>query len=97
MLARLDRENLQPSPEAPAAEWLRRASFDLTGLPPSPEELAAFESAYAADPDAAREAAVDRLLASPRFGERWAAMWLDLARYSDTYGFEKDPHRDIWP
>ena len=97
VLARLDREKLRPSPEAPAAEWLRRASFDLTGLPPTPEELAAFETAHAADPAVARAQAVDRLLASPHYGERWAAVWLDLARYADTYGFEKDPHRDIWP
>jgi hypothetical protein len=62
-----------------------------------PDELAAFESAHAADPAAARAQAVDRLLASPGYGERWAAMWLDLARYADTYGFEKDPHRNIWP
>ena len=92
ILQRLDREKLKPSPEAGPAEWLRRATFDLTGLPPSPDELAAFEK----DP-AARAAVVDRLLASPHFGERWAAVWLDLARYADTYGFEKDPHRDIWP
>jgi hypothetical protein len=92
ILQRLDRESLKPSPEAPPAEWLRRVTFDLTGLPPTPEELATFEK----DP-AARAAVVDRLLASPAFGERWAAVWLDLARYSDTYGFEKDPHRDVWP
>ncbi len=92
ILARLDREKLKPSPEAPPAEWLRRVSFDLTGLPPSPEDLAAFEK----NP-ADRAAVVDRLLAAPGFGERWAAVWLDLARYADTYGFEKDPHRDIWP
>ncbi|MES2923408.1 MAG: PSD1 and planctomycete cytochrome C domain-containing protein [Verrucomicrobiota bacterium] len=92
ILQRLDREELKPSPEAPPSEWLRRVTFDLTGLPPSPEELAAFE-----ENPAARAAVVDRLLASPGFGERWAAVWLDLARYSDTYGFEKDPHRDIWP
>jgi hypothetical protein len=97
VLGRLEREKLAPSPEAPPAEWLRRVSFDLTGVPPSVEELAAFEAAFAADTNGARVAVVDRLLGSPRFGERWAAMWLDLARYSDTYGFEKDPHRDIWP
>jgi hypothetical protein len=97
VLARLDRENLKPSPQAPPAEWLRRASLDLTGVPPSPEELAAFLTESAADHAAAMANAADRLLASPRFGERWAAMWLDLARYSDTYGFEKDPHRNIWP
>lgn len=97
VLGRLDSEKLKPSPAAPPAEWLRRASLDLTGVPPSPEELAAFLTDSAADPKAARARAADRLLASPRFGERWAAMWLDLARYSDTYGFEKDPHRNIWP
>ncbi|NQW99329.1 DUF1553 domain-containing protein [bacterium] len=97
ILQRLDREALKPSPEAPPAEWLRRASFDLTGLPPAPEELAAYLSALEKDPASARGGVVDRLLASPHFGERWAAVWLDLARYSDTYGFEKDPNRDIWP
>jgi hypothetical protein len=97
VLARLDREKLKPSPEAAPAEWLRRVSFDLTGLPPSPEDLAAFITASAADAKAARAQVVDRLLSSPAYGERWAAMWLDLARYSDTYGFEKDPHRNIWP
>ncbi len=97
VLQRLDQEKLKPSPEAPPAEWLRRASFDLTGLPPSLEELSAYQNAAASDPAAARAQVVDRLLASPGFGERWAAVWLDLARYSDTYGFEKDPARDIWP
>lgn len=97
ILNRLDREKLKPSPEAPPEEWLRRVSFDLTGLPPTPEELTAYQAALAADPAAARAAVVDRLLASPTFGERWAPVWLDLARYSDTYGFEKDPNRPIWP
>ena len=97
VLAKLEAEKLDPSPAADPAEWLRRVSLDLTGLPPTPEEWGAFQQSAIADPQAAMEAAVDRLLASPHFGERWAAMWLDLARYSDTYGFEKDPHRDIWP
>jgi hypothetical protein len=97
ILQRLDQESMPPSPEASPAEWLRRASFDLTGLPPTPEHLAEFQSACESDPKIAREKAADRLLASSGFGERWAAVWLDLARYSDTYGFEKDPHRDIWP
>ncbi|RYD23391.1 MAG: DUF1553 domain-containing protein [Verrucomicrobiaceae bacterium] len=97
VLERLDEEKLPHSPEAEPAEWLRRVSFDLTGLPPSPEELAIYQEAVGKDPVAARDGVVDRLLASPHFGERWAAVWLDLARYSDTYGFEKDPHRDIWP
>jgi len=97
VLARLDQEKLKPAPEASAAEWLRRVSFDLTGVPPSAEDLVAFEAAAGNDPELAREQVVDRLLASPRYGERWAAVWLDLARYSDTYGFEKDPGRNIWP
>ena len=97
ILARLESENLRPSPEATPAEWLRRVSFDLTGLPPGPAEFDAFTADFSSDPLKARGSVVDRLLASPAFGERWASMWLDLARYSDTYGFEKDPHREIWP
>ncbi len=93
VLARLDRENLRPSPQANCRVLLRRASLDLTGLPPAPEDADAFCS----DPsDAAYEAAVDRLLASPRFGERWAGYWLDLARYADSNGYEKDLPRTIW-
>ena len=97
ILARLEAEGLEPSPEASLAEWLRRTSLDLTGLPPTPGDLASLEQAATTDREAAMEATVDRLLASPAFGERWASMWLDLARYADTTGFEKDPHRDIWP
>lgn len=97
ILERLDREKIKPSPQAPPAEWLRRVSFDLTGIPPEPEDLAAFQEAHEKDPAVACAEVVERLLASPRFGERWAVVWLDLARYSDTYGFEKDPGRDIWP
>ncbi|MCW1887071.1 PSD1 and planctomycete cytochrome C domain-containing protein [Luteolibacter flavescens] len=97
VLAKLEAKDLAPMPEAPPAEWLRRVTLDLTGLPPTLEEWDAFEKAIAESPGTAKEAVADRLLASPHFGERWAAMWLDLARYSDTTGFEKDPHRDIWP
>jgi hypothetical protein len=97
VLAKLEAEKLSPMAEAPPGEWFRRVTLDLTGLPPTLEEWEAFKQAVAANPQSAMEAAVDRLLASPQFGERWAAMWLDLARYSDTTGFEKDPHRDIWP
>jgi hypothetical protein len=97
VLHRLLGEKLEPSPEAPPAEWLRRVSLDLIGMPPTPEDLASFQKATETNPAAARAGVVDRLLASPHFGERWAAVWLDLARYSDTYGFEKDPGRDIWP
>ncbi|MGI9458076.1 MAG: PSD1 and planctomycete cytochrome C domain-containing protein [Aeoliella sp.] len=94
ILSRLDAEVLPPSPEASRAEWLRRVTFDLIGLPPSEEELAEFQSD---DQPGAFERVVDRLLASPHFGERWTAVWLDLARYSDTMGYEKDPHREMWP
>lgn len=97
VLAKLEAENLTPSAAASPAEWLRRVSLDLTGLPPSLEEWDAFKSAFAADKKAARAQVVDRLLASPAYGEHWTASWLDLSRYSDTYGFEKDPHREIWP
>ena len=97
VLRKIEESGLEPAPEAAPGEWLRRVSFDLTGLPPSLEELAEVESAWKTDPTNARTTAVDRLLASPAYGERWAAVWLDLARYADTFGFENDPHRDIWP
>jgi hypothetical protein len=95
ILARLEKEGLKPSPEADKAELLRRASLDLTGLPPSAEEQAAYLADFSLD---AYEKQVDRLLASPRYGERWAAMWLDLARYADTKGYEADRARPgVWP
>ena len=97
ILSRLEAEGLKPSPEATPAEWLRRVSLDLTGLPPTREEYELFVKDRRKNAAAAKAHVVDRLLASPQFGERWASMWLDLARYSDTFGYEKDPHRDIWP
>lgn len=93
VLARLEQEGLHPSPEADRARLLRRASLDLTGLPPTPEELAAFLADERGD---AYERAVDRLLDSPGYGERWAGWWLDLARYADTNGYEKDERRTVW-
>jgi hypothetical protein len=94
ILHRLEAEGLPPSPEADRATLLRRLSFDLIGLPPTPEEVACF---LADDSPNAYEAQVDRLLASPHFGERWAQHWLDLARYADTDGFEFDEARpDAW-
>jgi hypothetical protein len=93
VLARLEREQLSPSPEASKSMLLRRVSLDLTGLPPSPAELDAFLADTATD---AYDRVVDRLLASPRYGERWARPWLDLARYADTNGYEKDDRRSIW-
>jgi hypothetical protein len=93
VLARLDREQLAPAPEADRATLLRRVTLDLTGLPPTLEEI----DAFAADASpGAYERVVDRLLASPRYGERWARPWLDLARYADTNGHEKDRRRDVW-
>ncbi len=94
ILARLEAEGLKPSPEADPIAMIRRVSFDLIGLPPTPEEAEAF--ARDRSPDA-YEKLVDRLLASPRYGERWARRWLDLARYADTNGYEKDRPRSIWP
>lgn len=94
VLARLEAEGLAPSPEASKSRWLRRVTFDLTGLPPLEKEHQAF---LADNSPEAYDRVVDRLLASPHFGERWASVWLDLARYSDTMGYEKDPHRDMWP
>ena len=90
VLARLDREGLKPSPEADKATLLRRVSIDLTGLPPTPAEL----DAYLRNPD--YEKAVDRLLASPRYGERMAVRWLDAARYADTNGYQTDGERYMW-
>lgn len=93
VMARLDKEGLAPSPEADRYTLIRRVSLDLTGLPPTPDEVEAFvndESLVAYD------RLVDRLLSSPRYGERWARVWLDLARYADSKGYEKDDHRTIW-
>jgi hypothetical protein len=97
VLANLAAHRLAPSPRAPSGEWLRRAALDLTGLPPTLAELDAFEHKAAADWNAATAAAVDVLLASPRYGERMAQWWLDLARYADTHGYEKDAPRSVWP
>jgi len=94
VLARLETEGLSPSPEADRATLIRRVSLDLIGLPPSVEEADAFINDPAPD---AYDRLVDRLLASPHYGERWARRWLDLARYADTNGYEKDRPRSIWP
>ena len=90
VLAGLEANELQPAPEAGKAPLLRRLSFDLTGLPPTAEEVERFVADDAPD---AYERTVDRLLASPRYGERWAQHWLDLARYADSDGFEFDQAR----
>ena len=98
VLKRLEDENLLPSEEAAPHIWLRRVTFDLTGLPPSPEELSAFEDRLtsAAKEDVYAEV-VDRLLKSPRYGERMAMQWLDAARYADTNGYNNDETRTMWP
>jgi len=94
VLARLEQAGLSPAPEADRYTLIRRLSLDLTGLPPSPEEVDEFINDQS---PRAYEKLVDRLLASPRYGEKWARLWLDLARYADTNGYEKDRARDIWP
>jgi hypothetical protein len=93
VLAKLDREGLKPSPEADKRTLLRRVSLDLTGVPPSPSEVEAF---LRDNSPGAYEKAVDRLLASPRYGERMAMRWLDAARYADTNGYQTDAERSMW-
>jgi hypothetical protein len=94
VFARLKSEGLSPSPQADRITMLRRVTFDLTGLPPKPEDADAFASTK--DPQAYQDI-VSRLLASQEYGEHWARAWLDLARYADTNGYEKDRPRSIWP
>lgn len=93
ILKKLEEEGLQPSPEADKTTLLRRLSLDLTGLPPTQAQLDSFLLDNSAD---AYEKVVDYMLASPHYGERWTAMWLDLARYADSKGYEKDSYRNIW-
>jgi hypothetical protein len=92
----LKEAGLTPSPEASPDKLLRRVSLDLTGLPPTPAELDAFLQARAKDPEAAYAAAIDRLLASSAYGERWGRWWLDQARYADSNGYSIDAPRSIW-
>ncbi|HVW01475.1 MAG TPA: DUF1549 domain-containing protein, partial [Planctomycetaceae bacterium] len=93
VLARLEAEGLKPSPEADRRTWLRRVTLDLTGLPPTPAEADAFQGDTSAD---AYPKVVDRLLDSPRYGERMAQRWLDGARYADTNGYQTDGPRTMW-
>tara|TARA_R110002049_G_scaffold2750_4_gene21875 strand:- start:13466 stop:16564 length:3099 start_codon:yes stop_codon:yes gene_type:complete len=93
VMRRLDQEGLTPSPAASPEKLARRLSLDLIGLPPSPAEI----NAFAADTsDRGIEQWVDELMARPQFGERWARLWLDLARYADSHGFQRDNLRDNW-
>jgi hypothetical protein len=94
VLARLERDGLQPSPEADKSRLIRRASLDLRGLPPTVEEVDDF--LYDNSPGA-YDKLVDRFLKSPHYGERMAQDWLDLARYADSQGYHHDSHRDLWP
>ncbi|MEP7339219.1 MAG: DUF1549 domain-containing protein, partial [Acidobacteriota bacterium] len=94
VLARLEKESLKPSSEADKATLLRRVSLDLTGLPPALADVDAFIADKSPD---AYEKVVDRLLASPRYGEKMAMHWLDIARYADTHGYHIDSHREMWP
>jgi Protein of unknown function (DUF1549)/Protein of unknown function (DUF1553)/Planctomycete cytochrome C len=93
ILARLEKEGMTPSPEADKTTLLRRVSLDLTGLPPTPEEVDAFLKDKSPK---AYEKQVDRLLASPHYGEKWGRHWLDAARYADSDGYEKDKQRLVW-
>ena len=93
VLGKLEHNEMSPSPDTDRYRWIRRVFLDLTGLPPSPEEA----DRFLADKDKdAHQKVVDHLLASTAYGEHWARMWLDLARYADTKGYEKDRHRNIW-
>jgi mono/diheme cytochrome c family protein len=94
ILSRLEAEGLKPSPEADRNTLIRRVSLDLTGLPPTVEEVEEFVNDRSPQ---AYEKLVDRLLLKPAFGEHWAQMWLDLARYADSAGYANDPARNIWP
>ncbi len=90
----LEMKGLKPSKKASPEILLRRLSLDITGLPPTEEQ----RETYISDPsDKTYENLVDQLLDSPHFGEKWASMWLDLARYGDSQGYQKDRHREIWP
>jgi hypothetical protein len=95
VLARLEAEGLHPRPEADRRTLIRRLTFDLHGLPPTPEEIDRFLTDEAPD---AYERLVEQLLASPRYGERWGRHWLDVVHYGDTHGYDKDKRRDhAWP
>lgn len=97
VVSRLEQKSLKPAPQADAVTWLRRVTLDLTGLPPTPREVTAFLQ-EAEKGEAAYASIVDRLLKSPRYGERWAQHWLDVVRYADTHGFEVNTERpNAWP
>ncbi len=94
VLAQLEQQKIKPSAEASRERWLRRVSYDLTGLPPTPKEAEEF---FTDESSSAYETVVDRLLRSKRFGERLAVPWLDAARYADSYGYQSDQMSPTWP
>lgn len=96
--SKLNEVGLEPSSEADPAVYIRRVTYDLIGLPPTPDEIKAFKKAHAVDADKAIERLVDRLLASEHYGERWGRHWLDVVKYADTCGYDKDKLRpNAWP
>jgi mono/diheme cytochrome c family protein len=96
--AKLAEKSLAPAPEADPRTLCRRLYFDLTGLPPTPEEMDAFEAETVRDPRSATRDLTDRLLDSPRYGERWARHWLDVVHFGETHGYDKDkPRPNAWP
>ncbi|MDA8745463.1 DUF1553 domain-containing protein [Rubripirellula amarantea] len=97
VLHQIEAAQMQPSPPTDPLRWLRRVSLDLSGLPPTPDEIADFERSLTQDVDAAFEDVVDRLLESPTFGEHMAVTWLDASRYADSYGYQSDKLNTQWP
>ena len=95
VLKRIENAGLHPTAEADWRTLMRRVHFDLTGLPPTPAEIVAFERNLKSEPDSAFEKLVDRLLASPHFGEKWARWWMDLSHYGDSDGYLTDQLRPV--
>lgn len=96
VLASLDQQQIRPAPEAPPAQWLRRVTLDLTGLPPTPEQIQRFQKNVETKGEEAYASTVDTLLKSRGYGERWASVWLDQVRYADSRGLGADGRREIW-
>ena len=97
VLAKLEADQLQPTDAANPLRWFRRVTFDLTGLPPTPSEIKAFQQNVQSNADSAYKKTVDRLLDSPAYGEQMAVAWLDAARYADSYGYQSDKLNTQWP
>ena len=95
--ARLETAGLTANGRASPETLIRRLHLDLIGLPPAPRRVARFVEEHQTDPEGSWQELVDEVLSSPSYGERWASVWLDLARYADTKGYESDGHRNIWP